>query len=283
MSRATVSFDLRSPMDDRPRRYREHCGGVSSRISRQIAGAGRRRQRHSAGAGQRQRAQRLGPRSQRHRQRGQDTRAAAADDHAGQAAGAGPVRRLPVVRAGVQLSASPRSASGKDEANASCNEEIASFGGQCACEQTGQADRSRCRQHLQGMLSSLTRIAIRRRWIVQPKAVNPRWPSVEQSTRNDKLPMVGCQSRASRQARTGNDVQHCYLPDRLQPGLDLRAARLQERRQRQFLAERLHRLVGRKARAVGGDLEQDAVGLAEIQAAEIEAVDLAGVGNAASR
>ena len=73
------------------------------------------------------------------------------------------------------------------------------------------------------------------------------------------------------------------LPDRLQPRLDRRAARLEERRQRQLLAERRHRLVGGKTRAVGGDLEQDAVGLAEIKAAEIEAVDLAGVGNAAFR
>src|SRR5215213_7095347 len=70
------------------------------------------------------------------------------------------------------------------------------------------------------------------------------------------------------------------LPNRLQPGLDRRTARLQKRRQRQLFAERLHRLVGRKTRAVGRDLEQNAVGLAEIQAAEIEAVDLAAVGDA---
>ena len=55
---------------------------------------------------------------------------------------------------------------------------------------------------------------------------------------------------------------------------------LQKRRQRQLFAERFHRLVGGKARAVGGDLEQDAVRLAEIEAAEIEAVDLAGVADA---
>src|SRR5215216_2949918 len=70
------------------------------------------------------------------------------------------------------------------------------------------------------------------------------------------------------------------LRNRLQPGLDRRPSRLQERWQRQPLAERLHRLIRRKARAVRRDLEQDAVGLAEIEAAEIEAVDLAAVGDA---
>src|SRR5205085_12314405 len=65
------------------------------------------------------------------------------------------------------------------------------------------------------------------------------------------------------------------LPDRLQPGLDGGAARFQKRRQRQLFAERLHRLVGGEAGAVGGDLEQDAVGVTEIQAAEIEPVDRA--------
>src|SRR5712671_4709675 len=37
------------------------------------------------------------------------------------------------------------------------------------------------------------------------------------------------------------------------------------------------RLVGGEARPIGGDLEQDAVGLTEIQAPKIEAVDLAAV------
>src|SRR6266851_3650060 len=67
---------------------------------------------------------------------------------------------------------------------------------------------------------------------------------------------------------------------RLQSRFDLRAARLEERRQSEFLAELLHRLVAGKAGTVGGDLEQDAVRLAEIEAAEIEAVDLAAVGDA---
>src|SRR5947209_5824066 len=67
--------------------------------------------------------------------------------------------------------------------------------------------------------------------------------------------------------------------DRLQPSLDLCPARLEKRRQCQFLAEFFQGLVGGKARPVGGDLEQDAVGLAEIKASEIEPVDLAAVGN----
>src|SRR6266568_9028811 len=69
-------------------------------------------------------------------------------------------------------------------------------------------------------------------------------------------------------------------PQRLQPRFDLGAARLQEWGQREFLAELFHRLVGGKAGAVGGDLEQDAVRLAEIKAAEIKPVDLAGVADA---
>ena len=63
------------------------------------------------------------------------------------------------------------------------------------------------------------------------------------------------------------------LGERLQAGLDRLAARFEERRQSELLAERRQRFVGGEARAVGGDLEQDAVGLAEIEAAEIEAVD----------
>ena len=68
--------------------------------------------------------------------------------------------------------------------------------------------------------------------------------------------------------------------DRLQSRFDLRPPRFQERRQRQFFAQRFHRLVGGETGPVGGDLEQDAVGLAEIQAAEIKPVDLARVADA---
>ena len=87
-------------------------------------------------------------------------------------------------------------------------------------------------------------------------------------------------------ARRRNLIEHSTallykaLIERLQPRFDLRAARFQKWRQRQFFAERCQRLVGGEAGAVGGDLEQDAVGLAEIETSKIEPVDLAGVGNA---
>src|SRR5712692_3180476 len=84
--------------------------------------------------------------------------------------------------------------------------------------------------------------------------------------------------RARARARPG--MTALISPDRLQPRFDLRAARFQERRQRQFFAERFHRLVGGETGAVGGDLEQYAVRLAEIQAAKIKPVDLAGVADA---
>src|SRR3954452_7902230 len=45
--------------------------------------------------------------------------------------------------------------------------------------------------------------------------------------------------------------------ERLQSALDLGAPRLEERRQREALAEPVQRLVGGEARTVGGDLEQD--------------------------
>src|ERR1700710_3085761 len=85
--------------------------------------------------------------------------------------------------------------------------------------------------------------------------------------------------RATRCAASGARTCTC-LPQRLQPGFDFGAARLEERRQRELFAKRLHRFVGGETRAVGGDLEQDAVRLAKIQAAEIEPVDGAAVADA---
>ena len=55
--------------------------------------------------------------------------------------------------------------------------------------------------------------------------------------------------------------------------LDLLAHRLEARRQRQLLAQVLHVLVGVEAGAHGGELEQHAAGLAEVDRAEPEAVD----------
>ena len=54
------------------------------------------------------------------------------------------------------------------------------------------------------------------------------------------------------------------------------AMRLEEARQLQMLAERLDRLVDGEAGDVGGDLEQHAAGLAEVDRAEVVAVLLLG-------
>src|SRR4051812_26270630 len=56
---------------------------------------------------------------------------------------------------------------------------------------------------------------------------------------------------------------------RLEPRLDLLAAVFEEWREREGFAQMFHRFVRREAGAVGGDLEQDAVGLAGVEAAEI--------------
>jgi len=74
-----------------------------------------------------------------------------------------------------------------------------------------------------------------------------------------------------------------HSPNRLQPRLDRRAAQLEEGPQRELLVELVHRLTRRKARAVGDDLEQDAIGFAEIEATKKEAVDLAAVEDAKLR
>ena len=63
--------------------------------------------------------------------------------------------------------------------------------------------------------------------------------------------------------------------DRLKSRLDLCPARLQKRRQRQMLAELVHRFICRKARTVRRDLEQDAVRLSEVERAEVEPLDFA--------
>ncbi len=60
---------------------------------------------------------------------------------------------------------------------------------------------------------------------------------------------------------------------RLQPGLDLRTARLEERWQGQLLPEVRGVFVGGEAGAIGRDLEEDAAEFAEVQRLELEAVD----------
>src|SRR6476619_5063629 len=106
------------------------------------------------------------------------------------------------------------------------------------------------------------------RWRVwNSRRGKPSWPAVTsrinrpdiwmQAIRSDPqktLVARGPSTYGSRRAPRRR--QATTLPDRLQPGLDRRAARLEERRQRELLAQRRQRLVGRKAGAVGCDLEQ---------------------------
>src|SRR5687767_6612911 len=67
--------------------------------------------------------------------------------------------------------------------------------------------------------------------------------------------------------------------ERLHGRLDLRPQLLEPRRDRQLLAERLERLVDREAGARGGQLEQHAARLAEVDRLEVVPVDhLSGVG-----
>src|SRR3954451_377887 len=60
---------------------------------------------------------------------------------------------------------------------------------------------------------------------------------------------------------------------RPQAGLNLLALSLQKGRQRQLFAKRLQRLIGREAGPIRGDLEQDAIRLPKVQAAEVEAIN----------
>src|SRR5438045_3371265 len=60
--------------------------------------------------------------------------------------------------------------------------------------------------------------------------------------------------------------------NRLESGFDFLAARFEERRQCEPFAESLHRFVGVEAGAVGGELEKDPAGFAEVETSEIEAV-----------
>src|SRR5262245_48953369 len=62
--------------------------------------------------------------------------------------------------------------------------------------------------------------------------------------------------------------------ERWKRSLDVLAARLQEGWQLQHAPQRLDRLVNREAGIVGGNLEQDAAGLAKIDRAEILPVNL---------
>src|SRR6478609_9484889 len=109
------------------------------------------------------------------------------------------------------------------------------------------------------------------RWRVwNSRRGKPSWPAVTsrinrpdiwmQAIRSDPQKTLVARGPSTYGSRRAPRRQATTLPNRLQPGLDRRAARLEERRQRELLAQRRQRLVGRKAGAVGCDLEQDAVG-----------------------
>jgi hypothetical protein len=118
---------------------------MSSGRFRKIARPGCRRQRHSSGACERARIERLGQRSQRHRQCGESACDTAADNNAGYAARRIPFRGLPRAAG---------AASGKDQADAICGIQIASRAGPSGRQAAGQAARRQHTKHLQGMLSS---------------------------------------------------------------------------------------------------------------------------------
>src|SRR5262245_31999411 len=70
--------------------------------------------------------------------------------------------------------------------------------------------------------------------------------------------------------------------DRLEVGDNLGSPRFEEWRQHDLLAQCGFVLVHREPWPIRGDLEQDAIWLAEVQAAEPVAIDLAAVGDAQS-
>jgi hypothetical protein len=140
----TASFDILSRMDDRQNGVAGLCGRGSAGRAWTIAGAGCRRQRDSSGAGECARAERLGQRSQRHRQCCQSTGAAVADDHSGYAAQRILFRRLPVFAG---------AARGQAQTTAIRGTSISSWGTPRDRPGARPADRPRRSQHLQGMLS----------------------------------------------------------------------------------------------------------------------------------
>jgi len=139
-------FDVLSRMDDRQSGIGERCDFGSSGRSRKIAGPGCRRERHCSGTGECARTQRLGQRSQRHRQRGQSACDTTASNKP----------RQPAHRVGPYcLPNVAGAASGKDETNAICGFQIPSRGGPSDRQRARQAARPQDYKHLPGMLNSL--------------------------------------------------------------------------------------------------------------------------------
>src|SRR6185437_2379015 len=94
---------------------------------------------------------------------------------------------------------------------------------------------------------------------------------------------VGAGRQTEREQNENGGFYHAdILLQRLEICLDLSAATFEKWRQRKLLAEGLHRLIGRKSRPVGGQLEKDSVGFAEVETAKIVSVNLAAVTDAES-
>jgi hypothetical protein len=130
-------------MDDRQSGVACRCGPGCSGCAFEIAGPGCRRERHSSGTWECARTQRLGQRSERHRQCGQS----AGDTAAGHKPGSRTHRILPYGR----LPNVPGARSRQDETNATCGE-IPSFGNPSGRQGAGQAAQRQDSKHLQGML-----------------------------------------------------------------------------------------------------------------------------------
>jgi hypothetical protein len=130
-------MDLQSGISDR-------CRPFSSGVSRESACPGCRRERHCSGARECARTQRLGQRSQRHRQRGQSAR----DTVAGHQPRAGTQRIL----TRWYLPNVPGAANRKDETHAVYGIPISPLGHPGGRQGERQAARPQDYKHLQGML-----------------------------------------------------------------------------------------------------------------------------------
>jgi hypothetical protein len=139
----TASCNFLPRMDDRQSSVADLRGAVSAGHSRKIAGAGCRRQRDSSGAGECAGAERLGQRSQRHRQCSPNAGITVADHNAGYAAQRVLFRRLPVFAG---------AARGQDQTTATSGIAISSRRGPGGRQRARQTDRPQGFKHLQGML-----------------------------------------------------------------------------------------------------------------------------------
>ena len=71
-------------------------------------------------------------------------------------------------------------------------------------------------------------------------------------------------------------AHYAALSSGRQDAFDVLAVRLQESRQLQVFAERIHGLINGEAGNIGGDLEQDAAGFTEVDRTEVVAILLLG-------